>query len=127
MRRTWLSETPSASNRFSMSLMRRVPSSGRSRLSAATASRFGSGGLGLRTGGTRGLGISASGPPSWYDRHQAPMVPTETPKMRDTSAGLAPRSSTSLTTLTLKVTGSHRGLTDACPAPAPLPVLEPPS
>ena len=65
MRRTWLSETPSASNRFSMSLMRRVPSSGCSRFSAATASRLGSGGFGLRTSGTNGFGTSASGPPCW--------------------------------------------------------------
>ncbi len=65
MRRTWLSETPIASKRFSMSLMRRVPSSGRSLLSAATASRLGSGAFALPGSGDGGFGTSASGPPSW--------------------------------------------------------------
>ena len=64
MRRTWLSETPSASNRFSRSLIRRVPSSGCSRFSAATASRFGSGFRAGRGGDTKGFGTSASGPPA---------------------------------------------------------------
>lgn len=62
IRRTVLSATPSAANRLSTSAIRRVPYSGCSSFSAATASRLGSGAL-ARTGGTIGLGTSASSPP----------------------------------------------------------------
>jgi hypothetical protein len=63
IRRTALSDTPSASNLRSRSLILRVPNSGCSSLSAATASRVGSA-FRSRTGGTIGFGTSASGPPS---------------------------------------------------------------
>lgn len=125
MRRTWLSETPSASNRLSMSLMRRVPSSGCSRLSAATASRFGSAAFGLG-GGEGAFGISASGPPAWYVRHQPLIVATPTPNTRATSVAFAPCSRTSFTTLSRSVTGSHRPFTFGCPLNPPLPVRDPP-
>lgn len=61
IRRTSLSDTPSASKRLSTSLIRRVPYSGCSRLSAATASRFGEGRGAGGTGG--GAGMSPSTPP----------------------------------------------------------------
>jgi hypothetical protein len=61
IRRTSLSETPSASNRFSTSLMRRVPYSGCSRRRLVTASLFGDDRSGGGFGG--GAGISSSSPP----------------------------------------------------------------
>ncbi len=61
IRRTSVSDTPSASKRRSTSRIRLVPYSGCSRFSAATASRFGDDRGGGGTGG--GGGISASIPP----------------------------------------------------------------
>lgn len=64
MRRTSVSETPSASKRLSTSRMRRVPKSGCSLRTATTASRFAAAAALRRSGGgVGGTGVSASTPP----------------------------------------------------------------
>lgn len=64
MRRTSVSETPSASKRARTSRMRRVPYSGCSVRRPTTASRFAAAAAERRSGGgIGGIGVSASTPP----------------------------------------------------------------
>jgi len=124
IRRTTLSETPSASNLRSTSLMRRVPNSGCSSFSAVTASRFGSA-FASRTGGTIAFGTSASSPPARYRFTHSETVVPGTPKTRATSDAGAPSSTTSRTTRSFSSTGCVSRPGPPCLEPA-APFARPP-
>lgn len=94
IRRTSLSDTPSASNRLSTSRIRRDPYCGCSRLTRTTASRRGSDltGLGALE---RGRGISALTPPRRYAVTHPDKVVVPRPNVRATALAGVPRSTTS--------------------------------
>ena len=130
IRRTSLSDTPSASKRRSTSRMRRVPYSGCSFLTARTASRLGSTGRspgGASGGGT--LGISAPSPPFRYRLSQSDTVVAASPKTRATSRIDAPSSATSFTARSRNSTGCVRSPSrrPGPPPPRVLPCLPIPS
>jgi hypothetical protein len=98
IRRTTVSDTPSAWNRRSTSLIRRVPHSGCSSRSFLTASRFAAAApvRALRFA-PAALGASPSSPFSSYRFTQSYRVPRFTPKIRATSSTATFRSRISLT------------------------------
>jgi hypothetical protein len=106
MRRTCVSETPSALKRASRSEMRRVPYSGCSRFSAATASRFTvSLALGCRVTPLSGFGSSASMPPCMYSVTHRSIVCALTPNALATSVSGVSSASTSSTARTFSPRG----------------------
>ena len=103
MRRTSVSETPSASKRASTSRMRRVPCSGCCCRSATTARRRAS--VTRVRIGLRCPGSSASAPPPSYSASQFWIVPMLGPSMRETSAMLDLPFSTASTTRSRNANG----------------------
>jgi hypothetical protein len=109
IRRTTVSDTPSAWNRRSTSLIRRVPHSGCFSRSFVTASRLASAAPlpGFRLAPTA-LGASPSSPPSSYLFTQSYSVPRFTPKIRATSSTATFRSRISFTSRTRNSRGCTR-------------------
>jgi hypothetical protein len=128
IRRTTVSDTPSAANRRSMSLIRRVPYSGCSRRNADTASRFAVAAADILFGfaPTR-AGAKPSSPPAWYRFTHWCSVALFTPKIRPTSPSDTFRSSTSRTSRTRNSSGCTLRDRYRITVPDPPPLSRPPA
>lgn len=124
IRRTSVSETPSAANRASTSRIRRVPYPGCSRRSSVTASRRTSAPQLSRTRLVARFPSSSPAAPSLRNRlTHSDTVVIDSPSSRATSVCRAPRSTTSRTTRRRSSVGCGRRLppplSSTTPAPPP--------